>query len=376
MTRSGVPDPDTLAAAIPGPDPAGGPLPDSLRRRLEDARRVIDPSTFAPSDPLRPATRRDPDWNEIATLCESVLTATAKDLHVAARLTEALTELHGFAGLATGLRLLRLLVRDGWDRIYPVPDPDSDSDSDSDARAMPFLWLAEPTRGARFPAKVRLVPLFRTDGASLSWQFWSDVRSGRAKVAFDLDGFLRTLSRRECLARVEELSRCRDELAALDRALADRMTAPPSLGALTAAVGDCLGLAEHLAQRRKTEPLAEPAKPLRPVTESPPEPLAFAVPQDRDELLEQLHAVAEALQKLEPHSPVPHLIFWAVGLARLPLIEAVRALCPELAQDLQPNFQPDFPVSGEHLTGPAPDFSAPAQPRPLPHPHPQPHEVS
>jgi type VI secretion system protein ImpA len=352
MIRAGVPVPDTLAAAIPGPDPAGGVLPEALRRRLEDARRVIDPSTFAPTDPLRPATRRDPDWGEIAALCESVLTTTSKDLNVAVRLTEALTAVHDFAGLAAGLRLLRLLVRDGWDRIHPMlADP-----SDSDARAMPFVWLAEPTRGARFPTKVRLVPLFRTDAAAVSWQFWNDVQAGRAagrgNAAFDPDAFLRDLSRAECLARVKELGRCRDELTELDRALADRMDAPPSLAALTSAIGDCLGLAEHLAQRKRSVPApetAKPAKPVRVVAESPSDPLAFAVPQDRDELLQQLHGAATALQKLEPHSPVPHLILWAVGLAHLPTTDAIRALLP------------DFRVLGEHPAGPVLDVPPAAQ---------------
>jgi type VI secretion system protein ImpA len=350
MTRAGVPDPDTLATALPGPDPAGGPLPDSMRRRLEDARRVIDPNTFAPTDPLRPATRRDPDWSEIAALCETVLTTTSKDLHVAVRLTEALTEVHGFAGLAAGLRLLRVLVSDGWDRIYPVL-ADS-SDSDSDARALPFLWLAEPTRGARFPTKLRLAPLFRTDDAVVSWQFWSDAQAGRGKGPFDLDGFLRALPRAACLERVKELGRCRDELAALDRALADRMAAPPSLTALAAAIGDCLGLAEHLAQRKRTGSAPEapkPAKLVRAIAEVPPEPLAFTVPQDRDELLQQLRDAATALQKLEPHSPVPHLILWAVGLAHLPATDAIRAL------------NPDFQALGAHLAGPVLDVPPAAQ---------------
>jgi type VI secretion system protein ImpA len=343
MISAGVPDPDALAAPLPGPNPAGGQLPDSMRRRLEDARRVIDPSTFAPTDPLRPATRRDPDWGEITAVCQSVLTTTSKDLNVAVRLTEALTELHGFAGLAAGLRLLRLLVRDGWDRVHPL------TADDADARAMPFVWLAEPTRGARFPTKLRLAPLFRTDDASVSWQFWSDAQAGRGKVGFDLDGFLRVLPRAECLARVKELSLCRDELAALDRALADRMAAPPSLTALASAIGDCLGLAEHLAQRRQAVAPSATAKSVRVVAESPPDPLAFAVPQDRDELLQQLQAAAAALQKLEPHSPVPHLIFWAVGLAHLPATDAIRALLP------------DFRVLGEHPIGPAADVSPAAQ---------------
>jgi type VI secretion system protein ImpA len=342
MTKPGTPDPDALAAPIPGPDPAGGPLPDSVRRRLEDARRVIDPATFAPADPLRPATRRDPDWSEIVALCVSVLETTSKDLHVAARLTEALTEVHGFAGLAAGLRLLRLLVRNGWDRVYPLPAED-------DARAMPFLWLAEPTRGARFPAKLRLAPLFRTDGANLSWQLWSDSQSGRNKAPLDLDGVLRTLSRRECLARVEELTRCRDELDALGQALADRMTDPPSLSALSAAVGDCLGLAEHLAQRKRSGPAPAAAPVSRPVVESAP-PLPFAVAQDREGILQQIHDAATALRELEPHSPVPHLLLWAVGLAQLPTADAVRAILPDF-----------FRAPGESLTEPAADVPHPAR---------------
>jgi type VI secretion system protein ImpA len=324
MTERLVPDLRPLVAPIPGPDPAGRPLSGSVRRRLEDARRVVDPDAFAASDPLRPAARKDPDWDEIVSLCTAVLTTTSKDLNVAARLTEALSELHGFAGLAAGLRLLRALVQDAWDRVYP---PLTD---EPDARALPFVWLAEPGRGARFPAKVRLVPLFRTDSAGLSWHVWRDSQDGRGKAAFDLDGFLRDIPRREGATRVEDLTRCRDELAALDRALADRMgDFAPGLSHLAAAVEDCLGLALHLAQQMRTGDPSAPQKPARPVV-PPRANLPFAAPADRDEILQQLNDAAAALQELEPHSPVPHVLFWAIGLARLPAVDAVRELFPHL----------------------------------------------
>jgi type VI secretion system protein ImpA len=97
---------DTLVQPIPGDDPAGEPVPFAVRAEMEEARKEIHPEDFSPDDPLRPAEAKWADWAAVVRSATDTLTTTSKDLLVAARLTEALTKRHGFAGLADGLHLL------------------------------------------------------------------------------------------------------------------------------------------------------------------------------------------------------------------------------------------------------------------------------
>src|SRR5262249_14221923 len=129
---------EMLLAPIGGANPAGEALPlaHPVRKKLDDARKEINPNAFAPDDPRRPEQFQAADWAAIEQLAQETLAQTSKDLLVAARLTEALVKRHGYGGLRDGLRLMRRLVQDGWDRIYPVIH-----DGDLEARAAAFDWL-------------------------------------------------------------------------------------------------------------------------------------------------------------------------------------------------------------------------------------------
>src|SRR3954466_16038903 len=96
---------ETLTAPIPGPNPAGRSVPFELRQKLDEARKEVDPSSFAADDPLRPPEPIRADWPFIKKTTQQILTTTSKDLLITARLTEALTRLHGYAGVRDGLHL-------------------------------------------------------------------------------------------------------------------------------------------------------------------------------------------------------------------------------------------------------------------------------
>src|SRR5947209_19126749 len=110
---------ESLLAPIPGTDPAGAPLAPELRRKLEEKRKDINPDQFASDDPRRPEKATPADWPGIVELAQQYLAGTSKDLLLAARLTEGLVKLHGFGGLRDGLRLMRRMVEECWDRMHP-----------------------------------------------------------------------------------------------------------------------------------------------------------------------------------------------------------------------------------------------------------------
>src|SRR5688572_20347250 len=88
---SGMPSPsridiDALLAPIPGGNPAGDPVSFVARKKMDDARKEVNPESFAADDPRRPEAPIVADWPGIERMTTDTLTSTSKDLLVAARL--------------------------------------------------------------------------------------------------------------------------------------------------------------------------------------------------------------------------------------------------------------------------------------------------
>src|SRR5262249_6126344 len=171
-----------LLAPVPGATPAGEGVPFGLRAEFEEARKEVNPDDFGPNDPLKPAEAKKADWKGIIRRATDTLTGTAKDLLVAARLTEALTKAHGFAGLADGMHLLLKLVEDCWDRLPPVIE-----DGDLEVRAGPCNWLGDEGRAARFPHSLRLVPIVRGEAGAFGWMHWRQSQDGKGTGREDFE---------------------------------------------------------------------------------------------------------------------------------------------------------------------------------------------
>ncbi|SIO60627.1 type VI secretion system protein ImpA [Singulisphaera sp. GP187] len=316
---------EPLLAPIPGPEPAGSSLPYILRERLDLCRREINPSDYDPSDPQRPTTAKSADWSAIVQLSQQVLRETSKDLSVAARLTEALVKHDRFAGLRDGLRLLRLMVEQCWDRLSPALE----EGDDLEVRAAAFRWLDDPDRGASFPSTLRAVPLVRGEGAEYGWLDWrrsQDPRSGLTPELFDKARQLTPVdSSRDA---VELLAAARLEFDGLVHALDERMgeSAPALLG-LRQAFDDCQLLANQILQLNAAPdlPLPEPnasSDPADPADSIPSSGTTASAtgrqPLTRTQIYAQLTDAANALRRLEPHSPIPYLLERAVNLGALP----------------------------------------------------------
>src|SRR5687768_14832201 len=94
---------DALTAPLTSDTPAGKTVPYPLRQKLRADRKDTEPH---PEDPSQSDIPRKVDWSGLSRLCQDTLTNTSKDLEVALQLVEAVTKLHGFAGLRDGLHLL------------------------------------------------------------------------------------------------------------------------------------------------------------------------------------------------------------------------------------------------------------------------------
>lgn len=78
------------------------------------------------------------DWSKVVELSATILRTKSKDMLVAAYLCRGLMETQRYAGLATGLRVLRDLTVEHWDGLFPELKR-------LRARATAISWLAEKT---------------------------------------------------------------------------------------------------------------------------------------------------------------------------------------------------------------------------------------
>jgi type VI secretion system protein ImpA len=322
-------DLDELVAPIPGDSPAGGSAPFAVREKLEEYRKEVDPNDFDAKDPMRPEAPVKANWAGVVELARETLVGTSKDLLIAARLTEGLTKAHGFVGLRDGLRLLRRLVTECWDRLNPAIE----SEDDLEVRAAPFFWLDDADRGARFPNTLRQVPMVWFEGVRYGWLQWKQAQGGKDGISpAVIDKAIEATPREHCQAMLEDLTDGWQELDTLAKELNGKMGQyAPAFTGLRQAVGECRALAQQILQRKGPD-LSQPGEEAgdgHAGGEAPAEGggnfLGRQV-NSRAQVYQQLAQTAALLQRLEPHSPIPYLINRAVELGALSFPELMRQL--------------------------------------------------
>ncbi len=324
-----------LTAPVPGDDPAGVPTPFPVRSQLDDARKEDDPSSFAADDPMRPTEFKKADWGLIARVASDALRTQSKDLLLAARLTEAAVKRNGFVGLRDGLRLLRAMVTECWDRLVPkVDDP-----SDLDIRSAPFEWLDDADHGARFPATVRQVPLVVGDTGAFGWQDWKRAQDSKDRARYEaFEKAAQQTPPEKCRETLELLDACAEEVAGLAKELADKLESlAPSLSGIRAAVTDSRALLAQVASRKGPAAAAGGDTTAAAAGDAPaaggagPDAAAaggaVASPRGatRDDVYRILADAARRLEELEPHSPIPYLVRRAVELGSMPFHEMIKS---------------------------------------------------
>ncbi len=330
MGSAALLDLDALIAPLSGDNPAGEPLPFALRKRLDEARKEINPDDFPADYPGRPEAKKA-DWDGILELCQDALRNSSKDLHIVSRLTEAIVKRHGFGGLRDALLLFCRLVEECWDRIYP-----SIEDGDLEVRAAPFLWLDDPARGARFPHSLRAVPVVSTSERGIGLFDWEQAREGRGTVTPEMfDKAVQQAPYERCHNLLADLDESQRNLQRLTEALNDKLgSAAPGLLDLRTALQQCQQLAQQILQRKGPPPrlAVEPAAvetPSNGAAPASPETRAVAAqgrPLTREDVYAQLLTSAEILEKMEPHSPIPILLRRVAELGPLSFTDLMGAL--------------------------------------------------
>jgi hypothetical protein len=268
-------DVEALLSPISPDKPAGEDLPYEIRLKLDEYRKTVEGA-------VHPADNKAGEWDKVLGLAQETLAGRSKHLRLAARLTEALVRkdhqdgVLGYAGLRDGLRLLRRLVEECWDRLQP---PLEEEDA-LEIRAGDLNWLDEPFRGARFPISVQMVPLFGPKpqyslfdmqfypggGGPISWntffadqsefeeaaRWWTFVLTNEGEITgpssrWEFEEVIRTTKPAVLGLVMEDMAECFTELKILIRIAAQKMgRGAPRLPRLLRSVEICLDLLKRI----------------------------------------------------------------------------------------------------------------------------------
>jgi type VI secretion system protein ImpA len=338
-------DVEKFLSPVAGENPAGELLRyEGTYDQIREARREEEPNL---NQGVWQRDLKKADWQAVSDLCLAALENRSKDLQLAAWLLESWLHLYGFAGVREGLKAVNALCWRFWEVMHPTLD-------DPEYRVAIFNWI-----DAKLSLQLKFVPITEplegSGASSYSWSDWEAAfhleQAARQHRQMKETGQRVTLAIFQQSAAVSPPSffQClRDDLASDLEACGDLEKFldgtygedAPSLRTFREALQAVQGLVQQiLGERepsREVEFLPESAEAHAPILETGAPEAPVLTPSttaihSREEAFRTLREVADFLQAVEPHSPVPYLIRRAISWGGMTLEE----LLPELIRNDQ-----------------------------------------
>jgi len=297
-------------------------------------------------------------WQTVSDVANRILTNSSKDLEVAAWYLESLVRLYGLPGLRDGLLIIRKLIEDHWDGLFPEPDEDG-----IETRVAPVTGLNGDGGEGTLLAPLRNLEITE-DGSLGGFSYWQYLQARDASriedeekkeerisvLGYSLDDFssaVSAMSIDSCRDFVSTLEECKDIFKETSTRLRDLCgsDAPPSskiselldelsrtvrfvykerieaADAADAAAGVSAEVEDSTQDHR--EGIASTGQVIQ-LTSVRAGPVA-----NREEALKIMEDAAKYFRQYEPHTPL------APGLERL--IEWGRMTVAELMMELIPD---------------------------------------
>lgn len=340
---------DTLLTPIAGDNPAGEDLranisPDSPYYKVKDARsaaRAAERRTESDDGESVPA-----DWRAVLSLAPDLIATRSKDLEIACWLVEALLREGGFGGFRDGLRLLRGMVQNFWDGLYPLEDEDG-----LETKIAPIAGMLGEGPNSALCLALRKIPLTEgyDPGPFASWHY--DLALDVEKIGDEdkkrkrIEAGAPTLASFEQSFRQNSVPFIRDMMADLEavienlNGLGDDLYAvcshdAPSVGSVRDTAEQVLGLVRHLGAAMLPVEIDDVAEDMGSATaDEPGAPVARAgaggAIATRDQALKALLDVAEYFKRTEPQSFIPLMLENVVRRGRMTLLDLLTDLLPD-----------------------------------------------
>jgi type VI secretion system protein ImpA len=353
-----------ILAPFEGTSPAGEDLrldatPKSLYYRLRDARAAARAEERASENDPAASDADSTHWRTVQTLATEALQTRAKDIEIAAWLTESLTRHDGLAGLAEGAAILTGLIAQFWDAgLFPAADP-----AEPGERLMPIGGLSGAEREGSLLQPLRKTVLFQSDDGN-PVTFWVYERSKELSVlqaagqqpkgaAANVPAFANLEATAQSRGRTALVAVGRDAVRALSAWQELESTISGVVSAdIAPSTGRLRGLLESLHRTVERYVPASELVDAQSITEQGAQSVAEQEVENalevqteddvrsgvatrpavtRDGMLETVLQIAETFRRHEPNSPFGYTLEEAVRRARLPWPDLLREMMPDPA---------------------------------------------
>jgi len=328
-----------------GTDIRDDPSPSSPYYSIKDARnsaRAAERNSMFDGG----SNEADDNWRKVLQTAPEILKNNAKDLEIATWYTEALIRRYGFQGLRDGFGLIRQLIEQYWDGLYPLPD-----DEGIETRVASLTGLnGEGAEGILIaPIRNTYITEDQHPGPFNFWQYQQalDIQKivdeeSRAekseKLGFTLEDIENTVAKssdtfyidlrddlNSCLTDYREISRMLDEYCGIN-------DAPPTSNIINT-LDETLGVINHIAKFKF--PVESSGEENDMVTSEAGsssaggQTMSGGAITSRAEAFRHLSTISEFFRKTEPHSPISYVLDKTVKWGDMTLSELMRELIPD-----------------------------------------------
>lgn len=288
-----------------------------------------------------------PLWRSISIRTAELMRDRSRDLAVASLLIEALARTDGFAGIADGCDVARLLVEGQWNDLFPAPDPEdgpADEETIAAERVLPLVQLVgDDADGLLLPAVLQLPLVDGRDGQRFGLGHWR-IRQAAADQAGDFSAAAAASEATFLRETFQGIGRARAAWDALSDAVATASGGRAVLPALPLRqlFEECQDAMRSFAAIPLAELLTAPAvESLSPTGQTPqsndhsgelvypPPEVLVSVGSPRHDVLKVLDSAADYFEHHDPHSLIAAQIRNVVRMARLPRAEYFKELIVE-----------------------------------------------
>lgn len=344
-----------------GPDLSSDGQFDELETILKGKPEIDFGNIKKPAEP--------PDWRQLQQKSADYL-GRSKHLRAATMLCCCLLKMNGIAGFRDGVQLIRGLIEQYWDTVYPLLDPEDNNDPTYRLNIVAALtaprgsvtgWLA-------IMDNLYTAPLCQPKGAppvTFEQLQAAKLRQAGGEGA-PLDGPTLTSITpvlRGCAEQVanhhQALQEASETIHALDQFLANTLSAQKSMSfeELQKTLKEMLTSLEPYLPSAAGEAAAETGEAATTAEASGNGGVAISIRgsiRSREDVVTALDSICQYYDQVEPGSPVPFLLRRAQKLATMNFVQAVQEL------NLIAGLDALRPSMGSAVDGSAPPPEAPA----------------
>lgn len=297
---------------------------------------------------VRPA--EPPDWRALTGQAEALFAQT-KDLRVAVVLGCCWLKQEGALGFLDGLEVIRGLLEQYWEKLYPALDPDDDNDPTQ--RLNVLRALTTPRGGVTgwiaFAEYLHEMPLGQPKGApAVTYGQIIQARKkeqGGATGSTDLSAVMQALQStgaEQISPRRAALQASLEAAQAIDQFLTSKLGSGEtfSFEVLETLLRDLIAVLDACVPGAAAAAVAvagEPPGSGGGATQVAPITIGGAI-RSRDDVIRALEGICAYYRQIEPGSPVPFLLRRAQKLAAMNFVQAMQELNLASLEALRPSM--------------------------------------